>query len=65
LRVLVGDLPKLGRSPADFGLTARADLEPSETWRRVVREAHLDALKSERNVLVDAWALANAQELLR
>jgi hypothetical protein len=30
-----------------------------------VREAHLDALKSERNVLVDAWALANAQELLR
>ena len=58
-------LPELGRSPADFGLTARADLEPSETWRRVVREAHLDALKSERNVLVDAWALANAQELLR
>ncbi|UYN93832.1 MAG: hypothetical protein KIT25_17485 [Enhydrobacter sp.] len=58
-------LPKLGRSPADFGLTARADIEPSETWRRVVREAHLAALKSDRNVLVDAWALANAQELLR
>jgi hypothetical protein len=58
-------LPKLGRSPADVGLTDRKDLEPSETWRRVVREAHLAALKSERNVLVDAWVLAHARELLR
>ena len=58
-------LPKLGRSPADFGLTARSDLEPSETWRRVVREAHLAALKADSNVLVEAWTLANAAELLR
>jgi hypothetical protein len=58
-------LPKLGRSPSQYGLTERGDLEPSETWRRVVREAHLAALKSNDNVLVDAWALANAPELLR
>jgi len=58
-------LPKLGRSPSQYGLTERSDLEPSETWRRVVREAHLAALKSNDNVLVDAWALANAPELLR
>lgn len=58
-------LPKLGLSPSQFGLTTRADLEPSESWRRVVREAHLAALKSNNNVLLDAWAIANAQELLR
>ena len=58
-------LPRLGLSPSQYGLTARADLEPSETWRRVSREAHLAALKSERNVMMDAWALANAAELLR
>ena len=28
-------LPKLGKSPSDYGLTARSDLEPSEIWRRV------------------------------
>jgi hypothetical protein len=33
--------------------------------RRVVRETHLAALKSNDNVLLDAWALANASELLR
>ncbi len=58
-------LPKLGRSPSEFGLSERSDLEPSETWRRVVREAHLAALKSDRNVLVDARALALSPELLR
>ncbi len=58
-------LPKLGRTPAEFGLTTRADLEPSEVWRRVVREAHLAALKSNNNILIDAWALAHAQDLLR
>jgi hypothetical protein len=58
-------LPKLGRSPSQYGLTVRADLEPSETWRRVVREAHLAALKANNNVLLDAWALAHAGELLR
>jgi hypothetical protein len=58
-------LPKLGRAPSEFGLSDRADLEPSETWRRVVRETHLAALKSNDNVLLDAWALANASELLR
>jgi hypothetical protein len=58
-------LPKLGRSPAQYGLTARSDLEPSETWRRVVREAHLAALRSDDNVLADAWALAKAPEMLR
>jgi len=58
-------LPKLGLSPSQFGLTTRADLEPSETWRRVVREAHLAALKAPNNVLVDARALAQANELLR
>jgi hypothetical protein len=58
-------LPKLGRSSSQYGLTSRSDLEPPETWRRVVREAHLAALKSNDNVLVDAWVLANAAELLR
>ncbi|HYD06263.1 MAG TPA: hypothetical protein VEC60_11090 [Reyranella sp.] len=58
-------LPKLGLSPSQFGITTRADLEPSETWRRVVREAHLAALKASNNVLVDARALALASELLR
>lgn len=58
-------LPKLGLAPSQFGVTARADLEPSETWRRVVRETHLAALKSTNNVLVDARALALSNELLR
>jgi hypothetical protein len=58
-------LPKLGRSPSQYGLTERSDLEPSETWRRVVREAQLAALKSNNNVLVDAKTLAIAPELLR
>jgi hypothetical protein len=57
-------LPKLGRAPAEFGLSARTDLEPSETWRRVVREAHLAALKSNDNLLMDAWVLAHAPDLL-
>lgn len=58
-------LPKLGLSPSQFGITTRADLDPSETWRRVVRETHLTALKAANNVLVDARALAMANELLR
>lgn len=58
-------LPKLERAPSEFGLSARGDLEPSETWRRVVRETYLAALKSNDNVLLDAWVLANAPELLR
>ena len=58
-------LPKLGRSPAEFGLSVRADLEPSETWRRVVRETHLAALRSNDNLLMDAWVLAHAPDLLR
>ncbi len=58
-------LPKLGRTPAEFGLSTRADLEPSERWRRVVREAHLAALKASNNVLIDAWVLAHAPDLLR
>lgn len=58
-------LPKLGRSPSQYGLTVRGDLDPPETWRRVVRESHLAALKANNNVLVDAWALANAGELLK
>lgn len=58
-------LPKLGRTPAEFGLSTRADLEPSEVWRRVVRETHLAALKSNSHVLIDAWVLAHAQDLLR
>ena len=58
-------LPRLGLSPSAFGLTTRADLNPSETWRRVVRELHLAALKAPNNLLIDAWAIANAQELLR
>src|SRR6185437_4832605 len=49
-----------GGSPSQYGLTNRSDLEPSETWRRVVREAYLAALKSNDNVLVDAWTLAHA-----
>jgi hypothetical protein len=58
-------LPKLGKSPSDYGLTARSDLEPSEIWRRVSREAHIQAMKSDRHVMMDAWALANAADLLR
>jgi hypothetical protein len=58
-------LPKLGLSPGQYGLTVRSDLDPTEAWRRVVRESHLAALKGERNVMLDAWALANAGELLR
>ena len=58
-------LPKLGRAPSEFGLSTRADLEPSEVWRRVVRDAHLAALKSNNNVLIDAWVLAHASDLLR
>jgi len=58
-------LPKLGLSPSQFGVTMRADLEPSETWRRVVREAHLAALEAPNNVLIDARAIAQANELLR
>ena len=58
-------LPKLGRAPAEFGLSARADLEPSENWRRIVREAHLAALKANTNLMIDAWALAHAADLLR
>lgn len=58
-------LPKLGRTPSEFGLSTRADLEPSEVWRRVVREAHLAALKSNNNILIDAWVLAHAPDLLR
>jgi hypothetical protein len=58
-------LPKLGLSPSQYGLTTRADLNPSETWRRVVRETHLAGLKAPNNVLVDAWAIANAAELLK
>ena len=58
-------LPKLGRTPAEFGLSTRADLEPSEVWRRVVREAHLAALRSNNHVLIDAWVLAHAPDLLR
>jgi hypothetical protein len=58
-------LPKLGKAPAEFGLTTRADLEPSETWRRIVREQHLAALKSNSNLMLEAWALAHAPDLLR
>ena len=58
-------LPKLGRTPAEFGLSARADLEPPEVWRRIVRESHLAALKSNNHVLIDAWVLAHAPDLLR
>jgi hypothetical protein len=58
-------LPRLGRAPAEFGLSSRADLEPSEVWRRVVREAHLMALKSRNHALIDAWVLAHAPDLLR
>ncbi|MFZ5784246.1 MAG: hypothetical protein ACOY4R_28965 [Pseudomonadota bacterium] len=58
-------LPRLGRTPAEFGLSTRADLEPSEVWRRVVREAQLAALKADSHVLIDAWVLANASALLR
>jgi hypothetical protein len=58
-------LPKLGRTPAEFGLSTRADLEPSEVWRRVVRETHLAALKSNNHILIDAWVLAHAPDLLR
>lgn len=58
-------LPRLGRAPAEFGLSSRVDLEPSEVWRRVVREAHLMALKSRNHVLIDSWVLAHAPDLLR
>ena len=58
-------LPKLGRTPSEFGLSTRADLEPSEVWRRVVREAHLAALKSNNHVMLDAWVLAHAPDLMR
>jgi hypothetical protein len=58
-------LPKLGKAPAEFGLSTRADLEPSETWRRIVREQHLAALKSNSNLVLEAWALAHAPDLLR
>lgn len=58
-------LAKLGRSPSQYGLTVRGDLDPPETWRRVVRESHLAALKTNNNVMLDAWALANAGELLK
>ncbi|MCX7361813.1 MAG: hypothetical protein NTV97_08090 [Alphaproteobacteria bacterium] len=58
-------LPKLDRAPSQFGLTAKSDLDPPEAWRRVVREAQIAALKSDRHVMIDAFVLAHASELLR
>jgi hypothetical protein len=58
-------LPKLGRSAAQYGIGTRADLDPSETWRRIVRESYLAALKSNDNAMLDAWTVAHAADLLR
>jgi hypothetical protein len=57
--------PSSAATPAEFGLSTRADLKPSEVWCRVVREAHLAALKANNHVLIDAWVLAHAPDLLR